>query len=104
MNSREHYAQCLKSEKPTFVRVLRAVPPDRCTYRPHEKSTCAGDLAWLLAAELHDACELVDHHEVNYVPRLSTSPSPLMSATRASSKSGWRSSTTTPGGERRGSL
>jgi uncharacterized damage-inducible protein DinB len=67
MNSREHYAQCFKSERPTFVRVLRAVPSDRCTYRPHEKSTCAGDLAWLLAAELHDACELVDHHEVNYV-------------------------------------
>ena len=66
MNSREQYAQCFKNERPTFGRVLRAVPPDKTAYSPHEKSTCAGDLVWLLAGELHDACELVDHQEVNY--------------------------------------
>jgi hypothetical protein len=66
MTPREHYAQCFKSEKPTFVRVLRAVPPDQTAYRPHPKSTCAGDIVWLLAGELHDACELVDSQEVNY--------------------------------------
>lgn len=67
MNNREHLAECFKAEKPKFVRVLRAVPPDQTTYRPHPRSSSAGDLAWLLASELHDACDLVDHGEVNFV-------------------------------------
>ena len=66
MTPREHYAQCFKNEKPIFVRVLRAVPPDKTAYRPHPKSTSAGNLVWMLACELHDACEIVDHHEVNF--------------------------------------
>lgn len=66
MTPREHYAQCFKNEKPIFVRVLRAVPSDKTAYRPHPKSTSAGDLVWMLAGELHDACEIVDKHEVNF--------------------------------------
>ena len=66
MSTREHYVQCFKAEKPTFLRVLRAVPANQTAYRPHEKSASAGGLVWLLASELHDACEIVDHHEVNY--------------------------------------
>ncbi len=67
MNTREHYAECFKSEKPKFVRVLQAVPGDQAAYRPHPRSTSAGGLAWLLASELRDACEIVDRGEVNYV-------------------------------------
>jgi uncharacterized damage-inducible protein DinB len=69
MSTREFFAECLKAEKPKFVRVLRAVPPDQTAYRPHPKSTSAGDLVWLLADELKDACDLVDHSEVNYVAK-----------------------------------
>lgn len=69
MSTREFFAECLKAEKPKFVRVLRAVPPEQTAYRPHERSTSAGDLVWLLADELKDACELVDHSEVNYVQK-----------------------------------
>ena len=68
MNTREYFVQCLESETPKFVRVLRSVPPGELAYRPHPRSTSAGDLAWLLASELRDACELVDRSEVNYVP------------------------------------
>jgi hypothetical protein len=67
MNQREYLVECFKAEKPKFLRVLKAVPPDQTAYRPHPKSTCAGDLVWLLADELHDACEVIDHSEVNYV-------------------------------------
>jgi len=49
--------------------VLRAVPPDQAGYTPHPRSTNAGDLVWLLAAELEDACTLIDSGDVNYVPR-----------------------------------
>jgi uncharacterized damage-inducible protein DinB len=66
MNTREYFIQCLQSEKPTFVKVFRAIPPDQLAYRPHPRSTSTGDLVWLLAGELHDACDLIDHHEVAF--------------------------------------
>jgi len=69
MNTREYYAQAFKAEKPKFVRVLQAVPGDQAAYRPHPKSSSAGDIVWLLASELKDACDLVDNGEVEYVPR-----------------------------------
>lgn len=66
-NVREYYRQCLEAEKPAFLKVMKAVPPDQAAYTPHPKSTSAGDLVWLLAVELHDACTLIDSGEVNYV-------------------------------------
>ena len=66
MNTRDYLIQCFKAERPKFVRVLKAVPADQTAYRPHARSSSAGDLVWLLAAELHDACDLVDRSEVNF--------------------------------------
>jgi hypothetical protein len=71
-NTREYFAECFEAERPKFVRVLGAVPPNHAGYRPHPKSTSAGDLVWLIASEWRDACELIDKGEVNYV----TSPAP----------------------------
>jgi uncharacterized damage-inducible protein DinB len=68
-NFREYYKECFEAEKPKFVRVMKAVPADQAGYRPHPRSTSAGDLVWLLASELHDACELLDHGEVSHVAR-----------------------------------
>jgi hypothetical protein len=67
MSTREYYVERFKAEKPTFVRVLRAVPPDKAAYRPHPRSASAGGLVWLFASELGDACSLVDRREVNFV-------------------------------------
>src|SRR5690606_1106085 len=64
---REFYKECFQAEKPKFLRVIQAVPPDQADYRPHPRSTSAGDLVWLLACELRDACELIDRGEVTYV-------------------------------------
>ncbi len=41
---------CFKDEKPKFLRVLQAVPPDKTDYRPHPRSNSAGTLVWLLAS------------------------------------------------------
>jgi uncharacterized damage-inducible protein DinB len=68
-NFREYYKECFEAERPKFVRVIKAVPAEQAGYRPHPRSTSAGDLVWLLASELHDACELIDRGEVSYVPR-----------------------------------
>ena len=66
---REFYQQCFQNEKPVFLRVMRAVPPDRADYTPHPRSTRAADLLWLLASELEDACTLIDTGQINYVVR-----------------------------------
>ena len=66
-NIKEYYKERFEAEKPAFIKVMRAVPPDRASYRPHERCTSAGDLVWLLATELKDACDLIDHGEVSYV-------------------------------------
>ena len=69
MDTREYFAECFKAERSKFERVLRAVPGDQSGYRPHPRSTCAGDLVWLIASEWGDACELIDKGEVDYVVR-----------------------------------
>ena len=66
-SSREYFAECFRAERPKFIRVLGAVPPDQRGYRPHARSSAAGDLVWLIASEWRDACELIDKSEVNYV-------------------------------------
>jgi uncharacterized damage-inducible protein DinB len=67
--AREYFGECLASEKPRFVRVLKAVPVDQAGYRPHPRSTSAGDIVWLLATELQDGCELIDQGQVSWVQR-----------------------------------
>ena len=66
MSTREFFIKCFRNEKPTFVKVLRALPPGQLAYRPHPRSTSAGDLVWLLASELHDACDLLDRGEASF--------------------------------------
>ena len=74
-NYREYFVECFEAEKPKFLRVLRAIPDGQADYRPHPRSTSAGDLVWLLASELRDACDLIDHGEVSFVVR----PAPALS-------------------------
>jgi len=81
MNSvREYYSQRVTAEKPAFVNVMKAVPPDQGDYKPHPRSTSSGDLLWLLATEIHDACTLIDHGEVNYVYKQSPGVSESVAA------------------------
>ena len=67
MNTREFLIGCFQAERPKFERVLRAVPPDKLGSRPHERSSSAGDIVWLLASELDDACVVIDKGEIDYV-------------------------------------
>jgi uncharacterized damage-inducible protein DinB len=72
VNNREHFIKCLKNEVPIFVRVFKALPPDQLAYKPHPRSTSAGDLVWMLAGELGDAAVLAGKHEANF----SVAPAP----------------------------
>src|ERR1051326_840755 len=42
MNVREFFVKCWKQEEPKFGKVLRALPADRLSYRPHERTNALG--------------------------------------------------------------
>jgi hypothetical protein len=65
--TREFFVATLRAEGPKFVRVLKAIPPDKASYKPHERCSSAADIAWLLASELHDACEIAERGKVDFV-------------------------------------
>ncbi len=66
MNVREFFVKCWKREEPKFGKVLRALPPDRLSYRPHERSASAGELAFQLAEEQRVLNEMLDTGEVHW--------------------------------------
>src|SRR5438067_8754658 len=70
MTNREFFIQRWESEQPAFNKVLRAVPEGQLTYRPHERSSAAGALAWQLAEEQKQLCELLDTGEIHFELKL----------------------------------
>jgi len=65
VSTREFFAQRFKAERPAFVNVLRALPNDRLDYKPHERNSSAGDIAWFLVLELRTLVHLLtrgEHH------------------------------------------
>jgi uncharacterized damage-inducible protein DinB len=69
MNIPEFFVQRWESEQPAFGRVIRALPGDQLAYRPHERSTSAGDLAWQLAEEQRGLGELLESGVINWETR-----------------------------------
>lgn len=66
MNIREFFSKRWEMEQPAFLRVLRALPADKLSYKPHERSTSAGDLAWQIAEEQRVLCDLVEKGEIHW--------------------------------------
>ena len=64
----EFWAQSFQHETPAFIKVLKALPENQLDYRPHEKNTSAGDLAWQLALEAGHLSDLLDHGVIDFVP------------------------------------
>ncbi len=69
MNTREFFIKRWEAELPAFGKVLRAVPENQLTYRPHERSTAAGALAWQLAEEQKQLSELLETGQVVFEVR-----------------------------------
>jgi len=69
MNNREFFIERWEAELAAFGKVLRAVPEKQLAYRPHERSTAAGALAWQLAEEQRQMSELLDTGQVSADPR-----------------------------------
>ena len=56
----------MKIEIPAFLKVIRALPQDKLDYKPHEKNTSAGALAWQVATEMATLPELLESGIINY--------------------------------------
>jgi len=66
MSIPEFFAKRWEAEQGAFLKVLRALPGDQLAYRPHERSTSAGDLAWQLAEEQRGIAEIIDKAETHW--------------------------------------
>lgn len=66
MSRREFFRERFEAERPAFVNVLRAMPSDQLDYKPHERSSAAGDLAWFLVLELRRLVELLEQGETQW--------------------------------------
>lgn len=62
MSTREFYLDRRQAEFPVFQRVLKALPPDRLSYKPHERSPSAEQLVWTLTGELKACLNVVKEH------------------------------------------
>src|SRR3954469_22362528 len=51
VNERQQFINVFERELPTTMKVLRAFPTDKSTYKPHEKSPSAHQLAWTFVIE-----------------------------------------------------
>ncbi len=63
MSHPEFFVKRWEEEQAAFGRVLRALPAEKLDYKPHERSTGAGDLAWQLVIEQRNMSELLDSGE-----------------------------------------
>jgi uncharacterized damage-inducible protein DinB len=66
MSTREFFMKQFKSERPKFVSVLRALPQDKLSYKPHERNSSAGDIAWFMVLELRALAEIVTTAEMHF--------------------------------------
>jgi uncharacterized damage-inducible protein DinB len=76
MNIPEFFVERWEAEQKAFSKVLAAVPDGQHQYSPHERSTCAGDLAWQLAEEQRVLSEMLDTGVANW----ETKPRPATTA------------------------
>jgi uncharacterized damage-inducible protein DinB len=63
MSTREFFIKQFKAERPKFLKVIRALPEGQLDYKPHERSSSAGMIAWFLVMELRALVDMVKTRE-----------------------------------------
>jgi uncharacterized damage-inducible protein DinB len=66
MTSREFYLDRRRAEVPVFLRVLKSVPADRLSYKPHDRSPSAEQLIWTLTNELRSCLDVVTQYKAEW--------------------------------------
>src|SRR2546423_15594881 len=68
MTSREFYLERRRAENPVFLRLIKALPPDRVDYRPHERSPSAEQIMWTMTWELRSCLTVVTQNRSEWTP------------------------------------
>jgi uncharacterized damage-inducible protein DinB len=68
MTLRDFYLERRRAEQPVFLRVLQALPADRLSYKPHERSPSAEQLVWTLASELRACVDVATRYRAEWKP------------------------------------
>jgi uncharacterized damage-inducible protein DinB len=66
MSTREFFAERFKIERPAFESVIGALPNEKIDYKPHERNSSAGDIAWFLALELRALVDMLNTGEIQW--------------------------------------
>ena len=66
MTSREFFLERRKAELPIFLSVLRSLPADRLSYKPHDRSPSAEQLVWTLTRELRACLDVVKENRAEW--------------------------------------
>jgi uncharacterized damage-inducible protein DinB len=66
MTLREYYIERRQAEAPIFLRVLKALPADQLTYKPHERSPSAEQVVWTLTSELRSCVDVVAQNKAEW--------------------------------------
>jgi uncharacterized damage-inducible protein DinB len=68
MTSRDFFIERRKAELPVFMSVLKALPADRLSYKPHERSPSAEQLVWTLTTELRSCVNVAKENRAEWRP------------------------------------
>jgi uncharacterized damage-inducible protein DinB len=66
MTLREYFLERLKAEAPVFLKVLKALPKDQLSYKPHERSPSAEQLVWTLTGEMKASLDVINHNKAEW--------------------------------------
>jgi len=66
MSTREFYVERRRAEDPVFLKVLRALPADQLSYKPHERSPSAEQNAWTVTMELKACLDVVKNFRAEW--------------------------------------
>jgi len=68
MTLREFYLERRRAEGPAFLRVLKALPAERLSYKPHERSPSAEQLVCTLTSELKSCVDAASLFRGEWAP------------------------------------
>ena len=66
LNNREFFIRRWEQEFPSFMEVIRALPPDQLSFRPHPKSRSAGELVAFLVSFEKGCVDLCTSKQSSY--------------------------------------
>lgn len=67
MTPRDFYLERRRAEVPVFLSVLKALPAENISYKPHERSPSAEQLLWTMTKELKSCVDAATHFRAEWV-------------------------------------